>query len=115
MWGGYSCVEVDSGPLFAGVMRMTWSFEAKGFGTLVSVRAQNVPEGIRAEYHEKAMRLHCNPPARCASCGEGLNPMPQGKKGSSSLPLRPSVPWTLLCAAWTRPASVESKSGRLNG
>lgn len=42
-------------PAFAGVMRMTWSFEAKGSGTQVSVRAENVPEGIRAEDHEKAM------------------------------------------------------------
>jgi uncharacterized protein YndB with AHSA1/START domain len=43
-------------PVFAGVMRMTWSFEAQGFGTVVSVRAENVPEGVRSEDHEEAMR-----------------------------------------------------------
>ena len=39
-------------PAFAGVMRMIWTFEAEGQGTRVTVRAENVPEGIRPEDHQ---------------------------------------------------------------
>ncbi len=42
-------------PAFAGVMRMTWSLEPDGDRTLVTVRAEDVPEGIRHEDHEAAM------------------------------------------------------------
>lgn len=42
-------------PSFAGVMRMVWTFEAEGPGTRVTVRAENVPEGIRPEDHRAGM------------------------------------------------------------
>lgn len=42
-------------PAFAGVMRMTWSMTPEGDRTLVTVRAEDVPEGIRPEDHEAAM------------------------------------------------------------
>jgi len=38
-------------PAFAGLMRMTWTFEPKGNRTLVTIRAEDVPEGIRPEDH----------------------------------------------------------------
>lgn len=34
-------------PSFSGVMRMTWMFEPAKNGTLVTIRCDNVPEGIR--------------------------------------------------------------------
>lgn len=40
---------------FAGRMRMTWSMERDGDGTLVTVRAEDVPAGIRPEDHVAAM------------------------------------------------------------
>lgn len=43
-------------PAFAGVMRMVWEIARDGDGTRVTVRAENVPEGVRAEDHEAAMR-----------------------------------------------------------
>lgn len=43
-------------PAFAGAMRMVWALRAEGDRTLVTVRAENVPEGIRPEDHETAMR-----------------------------------------------------------
>lgn len=39
-------------PEFAGSMKMTWSFEAVGRGTEVTVRCEDVPEGIRPEDHQ---------------------------------------------------------------
>lgn len=44
-------VFVAEDPFFAGIMRMVWTFEAEPRGTLVTVRAENVPEGIRPEDH----------------------------------------------------------------
>ena len=38
-------------PRFAGVMRMTWTFSPVASGTEVTVRAEDVPEGIRPEDH----------------------------------------------------------------
>lgn len=46
---------VSEDPAFGGVMRMSWSMEAQGDGTLVTFRAEDVPEGIRAEDHVAAM------------------------------------------------------------
>lgn len=43
-------------PAFAGVMRIAWEIAPDGDGTCVTVRAENVPGGIRAEEHEAAMR-----------------------------------------------------------
>lgn len=42
-------------PHFSGVMRMTWTFAADKDGTLVTVRAEDVPRGIRKEDHVAAM------------------------------------------------------------
>lgn len=40
---------------FSGVMRMTWTFQPEGTGTLVTVRAENVPDGIRPEDHQAGL------------------------------------------------------------
>ncbi len=42
-------------PAFAGVMRMVWKFQSRDGGTIVTVRAENVPHGIRSEDHEAGM------------------------------------------------------------
>lgn len=42
-------------PAFAGVMRMTWTFAPAGNGTRVTVRAQDVPRGIKPEDHVAGM------------------------------------------------------------
>jgi uncharacterized protein YndB with AHSA1/START domain len=50
-------VEFESDdPAFAGEMKMTWTFTAVPQGTEVSIQAENVPEGIRAEDHEAGLR-----------------------------------------------------------
>jgi len=49
-------VKFDSGePQFAGSMKMTWSFQEVDEGTEVSVRCENVPEGIRPEDHRTGL------------------------------------------------------------
>jgi uncharacterized protein YndB with AHSA1/START domain len=40
---------------FSGAMRMLWTFQPEGEGTLVTIRAENVPEGIRPEDHEAGL------------------------------------------------------------
>jgi uncharacterized protein YndB with AHSA1/START domain len=42
-------------PAFAGTMRMTWTFEPDARGTRVTVRAEDVPVGIRPEDHEAGL------------------------------------------------------------
>ena len=42
-------------PSFAGRMRMVWTMERDGDRTLVTVRAEDVPAGIRPEDHVAAM------------------------------------------------------------
>lgn len=42
-------------PAFAGLMRMGWSFKPENGATVVTVRAENVPRGIRSEDHEVGM------------------------------------------------------------
>ena len=42
-------------PDFSGVMRMLWIFNPTTNGTIVTVRAENVPQGIRQEEHEAGM------------------------------------------------------------
>lgn len=52
-----TCVTFESDdPRFAGEMKGTWSFTPTAGGTLVEVRAENVPEGIRPEDHDAGMR-----------------------------------------------------------
>lgn len=40
---------------FAGQMRITWLFEHAAHGTLVTVRCENVPAGIRPEDHRAGL------------------------------------------------------------
>lgn len=40
---------------FAGRMRMAWTLEPSGIGTLVTVTAEDVPEGIDAVVHVAAL------------------------------------------------------------
>lgn len=42
-------------PAFAGTMRMTWELAPEDDGTLVTVRAEDVPAGIHPEDHVAAM------------------------------------------------------------
>lgn len=42
-------------PDFSGVMHMIWTFEAVDNGTLVTIRAEDVPSGIRPEDHAAGM------------------------------------------------------------
>jgi len=49
------CFE-SSDAAFAGEMRMTWSIEAVGDGTRVTVTAENVPEGVSEADHQEGLR-----------------------------------------------------------
>lgn len=42
-------------PAFAGTMRLTWEIAAKGDGTRVAIRAEDVPSGISAEDHQAGL------------------------------------------------------------
>ncbi len=42
-------------PEFSGVMRMTWTLDPLKNGTLVTIRAEDVPGGILPEEHEAGM------------------------------------------------------------
>ncbi|MCH8533415.1 MAG: SRPBCC domain-containing protein [Saccharospirillum sp.] len=42
-------------PSFSGVMRMIWTFQSQDDGTHVTIRAENVPEGIRPEDHDAGL------------------------------------------------------------
>lgn len=42
-------------PAFSGVMRMIWTFDAVEDGTLVTIRAEDVPSGIQPEDHAAGM------------------------------------------------------------
>lgn len=46
---------VSDDPQFAGTMLMTWTLAETAGGTLVSVAARNVPEGITPEEHRAGM------------------------------------------------------------
>ena len=49
-------VDFDShDPSFSGTMKMTWILEPAKGGTLVEVRAENVPYGIRQEDHQAGL------------------------------------------------------------
>lgn len=43
-------------PSFAGVMKMTWTFEPEGEGTRVTIVADDVPAGISRADHEVGLR-----------------------------------------------------------
>jgi uncharacterized protein YndB with AHSA1/START domain len=50
-------VEFDSdNSAFAGAMKMTWSLTPVSGGTEVTIRCENVPEGIRQEDHDQGLR-----------------------------------------------------------
>jgi uncharacterized protein YndB with AHSA1/START domain len=42
-------------PAYSGLMRMVWTFQPEATGTLLTVRAENVPAGIRQEDHVAGM------------------------------------------------------------
>ena len=42
-------------PEFSGVMRITWTLDPAKNGTLVTIRAEDVPRGISAKDHEDGM------------------------------------------------------------
>jgi uncharacterized protein YndB with AHSA1/START domain len=42
-------------PGFSGVMRMTWTLDPVKNGTLVTIRAEDVPRGIRPDDHQAGM------------------------------------------------------------
>jgi uncharacterized protein YndB with AHSA1/START domain len=42
-------------PAFSGTMTMTWTFEPQAAGTLVTVEARDVPEGIDPQDHASGM------------------------------------------------------------
>lgn len=42
-------------PAFSGIMRMIWTFKPEQAGTLVTVRDENVHEGIRPAEHEAGL------------------------------------------------------------
>lgn len=46
---------VSSDPRFAGTMAMTWTLTDEPRGTIVTVAARNVPEGISPEEHRAGM------------------------------------------------------------
>ena len=56
-------------PCFSGVMRMIWTFEPQDKGTLVTIRAENVPEGIRQEDHDAGLRSSLEKLARLVEAG----------------------------------------------
>ncbi len=61
----------SSDAAFAGVMRMTWTFDSLRNGTLVPVRAEDVPRGIRPEDHEAAMKSTLDKLASFLGAGAG--------------------------------------------
>lgn len=46
---------VSDDPLFSGTMMMNWILESRPEGTLVTIRAENVPEGISADDHAEGL------------------------------------------------------------
>lgn len=42
-------------PVFSGEMRIVWMLDSVQNGTLVTIRCENVPEGIAAEDHQAGM------------------------------------------------------------
>jgi hypothetical protein len=62
---------VSSDAAFAGVMRMTWTFDPVTNGTFVTVRAEDVPPGIRSEDHEAGMKSTLDNLASFLGAGAG--------------------------------------------
>jgi uncharacterized protein YndB with AHSA1/START domain len=56
-------------PAFSGEMRITWNFEPAGEGTLVSVRCEDVPNGISAVDHEAGLNSTLRNLAKLAEAG----------------------------------------------
>ena len=46
---------VSNDPAYAGTMRMTWTTEPQGEGTLVTVMAEHVPVGVSPEDHAQGL------------------------------------------------------------
>ena len=58
-------------PEFAGEMHMTWLLEPNAKGTLVTVRCEDVPAGIRPEDHDAGLRSTLGNLAEFAEKGRG--------------------------------------------
>lgn len=56
-------------PAFAGTMRVTWTLQPVEDGTLVSVRAEDVPDGILPDDHAAGMRASLENLARFVENG----------------------------------------------
>ncbi|HEX4937139.1 MAG TPA: SRPBCC domain-containing protein [Candidatus Kapabacteria bacterium] len=56
-------------PAFAGTMRVTWTLQPVEDGTLVSVRAEDVPDGILPDDHAAGMRASLENLARFVESG----------------------------------------------
>ena len=56
---------------FAGVMMMSWTFEAVSEGTLVTITAENVPAGISQEDHHAGLRGSLENLARYVGASHG--------------------------------------------
>jgi len=56
-------------PAFSGEMRITWTFESVQHGTLVTVRCENVPTGIRREDHQAGLTSTLSKLATFAEAG----------------------------------------------
>lgn len=61
-------------PAFSGEMRMTWVLEPMEGGTLVTVRCEDVPVGIRPEDHEVGLRSTLGNLATFAERGGSTTP-----------------------------------------
>lgn len=61
-------------PSFTGTMRMTWRFEPAAGGTVVTVRAENVPDGIRPEDHQAGLDASLANLARLVEADEEAPP-----------------------------------------
>ena len=77
-------VEFDSpDPAFAGEMRMTWRFDAEPGGTRVTIRAENVPPGIRPEDHQAGMESTlANLAAYVERGGQACTPLHSSRRAS---------------------------------
>lgn len=65
-------VDFDSDdPAFEGTMRMTWEFQQDSDGSLVTIRAENVPSRIRPEDHQAGLEASLHNLARLL---EGKSP-----------------------------------------
>jgi uncharacterized protein YndB with AHSA1/START domain len=64
-------------PAFSGQMRITWVLESAQDGTLVTVRCEDVPAGIRPEDHQAGLTSTLDNLAAFAEGNETRDPQPR--------------------------------------